>query len=572
MATKISALTEYEVYHGNDVTLVVDVHDLAMAPSGTDKKVTWEQIMAGAVFGPSGDQHAPGTVPDPGPLASSNRYLCEDGTWAVPPGAGSPSHPIVPPGDGGGGGGLASVSVANANGFGGDTATDPSGNAVISIEMYPIGILKGDGAGVSAAVPGTDYVTPSGSITGSAGTITGTIATSQVADLASWTGSPALVTLGTIGTGTWQGTPIARAYLDPTLVSSSGSYVDPAWVASLAGTKVTGNIAGSAGGLTANIAESQVTNLVPDLAGKAADSSVVHLAGNETIGGTKTFSSTIAGAVTNGVVTTGNYADPAWITSLANAKITGLAASATTDATNAANIGSGTLPVARIGASSLAYGKIQQAAASTILGNPVAAPATLLELTLRPNLAFFGTSIGSRVPLCWVIAPGTAIVNTQGQASLFTGATLGGTLTIPANALLVGSMLRFELFGTYGQGTGSPTYNFQVSLGGTVIVQGTSTGSASTVSGSGWSFDHSYGPGILVQATGVAGKLIGLDSANMIGSTRVGLNASGTLNAAPAQVTINTGIAQVLDIKFQWGALNVANTIQLLGGCVYLDY
>jgi hypothetical protein len=66
------------------------------------------------------------------------------------------------------------------------------------------------------------------------------------------------------------------------------------------------------------------------LAGYAADSAVVKLTGDQTVAGTKTFSSTIsgsisgnAGTVTNGVVTTGSYADPSWITSLAGSKISG---------------------------------------------------------------------------------------------------------------------------------------------------------------------------------------------------------------------------------------------------------
>ena len=63
-------------------------------------------------------------------------------------------------------------------------------------------------------------------------------------------------------------------------------------------------------------------------AGYAADNVVVKLTGDQTVGGTKTFSSTItgsvsgnAGTVTNGVYTTGSYANPAWITSLAETKV-----------------------------------------------------------------------------------------------------------------------------------------------------------------------------------------------------------------------------------------------------------
>ena len=59
-------------------------------------------------------------------------------------------------------------------------------------------------------------------------------------------------------------------------------------------------------------------------------SSTVKLTGDQTIAGIKTFSSTIsgsisgnAGTVTNGVVTTGSYADPSWITSLAGSKVSG---------------------------------------------------------------------------------------------------------------------------------------------------------------------------------------------------------------------------------------------------------
>lgn len=42
----------------------------------------------GSVFNPSGSTHSVGLVPDPGSTAGSLRFLCEDGTWVTPSGAG----------------------------------------------------------------------------------------------------------------------------------------------------------------------------------------------------------------------------------------------------------------------------------------------------------------------------------------------------------------------------------------------------------------------------------------------------------------------------------------------------
>jgi hypothetical protein len=83
--------------------------------------------------------------------------------------------------------------------------------------------------------------------------------------------------------------------------------------------------AGKGSPLTHTEVDNNFTNLNTD---KAEDSSVVKLTGDQTIGGTKTFSSTITGSIsgnagtaTNGVVTTGSYADPSWITSLDDGKV-----------------------------------------------------------------------------------------------------------------------------------------------------------------------------------------------------------------------------------------------------------
>lgn len=78
----------------------------------------------------------------------------------------------------GGGGTVTSVSVASANGFAGTVATATTTPA-ITITTTVAGLLKGNGTAISAATAGTDYVTPSGNITGTAANVTGVVSASN---------------------------------------------------------------------------------------------------------------------------------------------------------------------------------------------------------------------------------------------------------------------------------------------------------------------------------------------------------------------------------------------------------
>ena len=70
-------------------------------------------------------------------------------------------------------------------------------------------------------------------------------------------------------------------------VYTNGAYANPTWITSLAGSKVSGDISGNAGSVTNG----------------------VYTTGDQTIGGTKTFSNTISGSITGnaGTVTNGVY-------------------------------------------------------------------------------------------------------------------------------------------------------------------------------------------------------------------------------------------------------------------------
>ena len=74
---------------------------------------------------------------------------------------------------GAGSGSVTSVSVATANGFAGTVAT-PTSTPAITVQTSITGVLKGNGTAISAASAGTDYVIPSGNISGTAGNLSGT--------------------------------------------------------------------------------------------------------------------------------------------------------------------------------------------------------------------------------------------------------------------------------------------------------------------------------------------------------------------------------------------------------------
>ena len=137
------------------------------------------------LFGASGSAHAPGIVPDPGPIAGSARFLREDGTW-VAPSVGGP------------------LSVAQG---GTGLATLTSGSALIGAGIGAVAFkaLSGSGSGLTTG--------PTAATSGDLASFTGTAG--QVADsgiaannvvLANGTNLPAIRM-------TFYGSGVSRSYV-----------------------------------------------------------------------------------------------------------------------------------------------------------------------------------------------------------------------------------------------------------------------------------------------------------------------------------------------------------------------
>lgn len=129
---------------------------------------------------------------------------------------------------------VTSASVVSANGFAG-TVANPSTTPAITLSTTITGLLKGNGTAISAATSGTDYVIPSGSITGSAGSVSNSLfiradsGTTEGTDLYTFNGS-ASKSIDIKG-----GTNITIAKAAGSLTINSASYSLPKATASALG-------------------------------------------------------------------------------------------------------------------------------------------------------------------------------------------------------------------------------------------------------------------------------------------------------------------------------------------------
>lgn len=166
--------------------------------------------------------------------------------------------------------------------------------------------------------------------------------------------------------------------------------------------------------------------------------------------------------------------------------------------------------------------------------------------------------------LAWATASGTAVANSTTETILFPN------VTIPANYLADGRILRLRLFGGYGT-TGTPTLTFTLRWGGVSGTVMAKSGAITTGSGvgGGASMTALWAIEIIIQvrSNGSSGTLmsngeISLYTTGTAAGSNFPLASGSTGGTTPAVATVDLTADTALSITGLWGTANAANSIQ----------
>lgn len=178
--------------------------------------------------------------------------------------------------------------------------------------------------------------------------------------------------------------------------------------------------------------------------------------------------------------------------------------------------------------------------------------------------------------LAWATANGTAVANTTTETILFPN------VTIPANYMQDGRVLRLRAFGAYGT-TGTPTLTISIRWGGVSGTVLSKTGAAVTTSGTGggasmtavWELEAV----IQTRANGSSGSLFTAGTVILNTSTvptagtvtnygmPFPLASGSTGGTTPVAVTADLTADTALSLTATWSAASASNSAQ---GNIYL--
>lgn len=358
--------------------------------------------------------------------------------------------------------------------------------------------------------------------------------------------------------------------LPSSVVLTSGSYSNPAWITSISGGIVSGNISGNAANVTGTVAIatggtgqtsagpafnalSPLTTLGDTLYASGTNTST-RLAGNTTTT-RKFYRQTGNGSAS---------AAPAWDT-IVNADVPAAGSSGQVQY-NLSN--------AFAGANSLSIGSSGETVFGSMAGPTVSGTGQTWNDSTQKVLSSTSAGVAFQTGgIMWQgLGAANSVSNSNSMTSLLSGfPSTVGTLTLPASGLLAGKQIRRDFLFSINS-TGSPTITFAEYLGNTQISQSAAT----TVSGLntvGIVGDSRSG-GLQIQvANGANSKAIGLLTLGIsgVGNVLMPSGASGNANLAPAQVTVDVGNSAAYDLRCQWSAANSANNIVCRSATLHID-
>jgi hypothetical protein len=154
--------------------------------------------------------------------------------------------------------------------------------------------------------------------------------------------------------------------------------------------------------------------------------------------------------------------------------------------------------------------------------------------------------------------------NVQTTVANTTTETTIGSLTIPANDMVVGAIYRLRAWGTFSV-TGTPTLRLRSYVGSTAIAAtGNVTVGTSGITNRSWSVETYF----TVLSTGSSGTVMGhMTFPNSIASTSSAnpTVTTGTIEDGGSVITVNTTTSNTFTLQATWGTASTSNTLTAYG-------
>jgi len=240
--------------------------------------------------------------------------------------------------------------------------------------------------------------------------------------------------------------------------------------------------------------------------------------------------------------------------------VSGLAASATTDTTDAANITSGTLPTGRLSGSYTSISGVGTLAAGTWNASPIGVAYGGTGLTATPSNGQLAIGNGSGYSLATLTAgTNVSISNTAGGITINATPAAGGTVTSVSGS---GGTTGLTLSG------GPITVSGTLTLGGTLVPANGGTG-ASTLTG----YVYGNGTSTMTASTTIPNTAItGLGTMSTQNATSVNIDGGAidgtTVGATTASSVRGTTITATTEFSGSGASLTTLNASNLSSGTV----